>query len=94
MNRTEIEQAIKEHLGEYGIRQVGVFGSYARGEERPHSDIDIYYKYNGLLSAWKLVHIKATLEQKIGKKIDLVSEASLHNERLKQYIFNDLKMLT
>jgi predicted nucleotidyltransferase len=47
----QILQAQKPYLAErYGVTEIGVFGSYVRGEQRPDSDLDILIEVVGLLT--------------------------------------------
>lgn len=76
----------------YNPKRLGVFGSYARGENTTESDIDILYSFNASLSVFSLVKIKEQLENVLGRKVDLVSERYI-NEKLKKNIENDLKII-
>jgi predicted nucleotidyltransferase len=77
----------------YGPERIGLFGSFARGEEHPESDIDILVKFKETISLLDLVRIHNELSQKLGKKIDLVTEPSLKNERFKKHIYKDLRII-
>ena len=74
------------------VELLGVFGSSARGEERPDSDIDLlvrFSKRNGLLDH---IRLERELGELLGKKVDLVSEAAL-SPYLKERILNELKVV-
>jgi predicted nucleotidyltransferase len=45
MSREEIETALVSILDKYGVRKIGLFGSYARGEERTDSDLDVLVEF-------------------------------------------------
>ena len=70
--------------------RIGIFGSYARGEQTADSDLDILIKFEQRISLLKLVQIEQELSDKLGLKVDLVTENSLKNPRLKQYIEQDV----
>jgi len=72
--------------------RIGIFGSAARGENTEKSDIDILYQLKNAVGLLNIVRIKDSLEEKLNKKVDLVSEKYIHPE-LKPYIMNDLKMI-
>ena len=72
--------------------KIGVFGSAARGTETDNSDIDILYQLENAIGLFSLVRIKDSLEKKLHKKVDLVSEKYVH-PKLKPYIMNDLKII-
>lgn len=72
--------------------KIGIFGSYSRGENTEESDIDILYSFEKPIGLFKLIGIKDDLEQKLNKKVDLVSEKYAH-PKLKPMILNDLKVI-
>lgn len=78
------------YLMPYHPARIRVFGSYARGENKKGSDLDILIKFKGRVSLLKLVQIEQELSEKLGIQIDLVTENSLKNPRLKKYIEKDL----
>lgn len=83
---------IIEILKPYNPKRIGLFGSVARNEETATSDIDILYNFNTPISLFTKFDIIEELQLKLHKKIDLVSENSVH-PKLKTYIYNDLKMI-
>ena len=93
MDRGEINLTIIDYLRPYGPERIGIFGSYARKEETPDSDIDILVKFKETLSLLDLSKIHRELSLLLGKEVDLVTESSVRNERLKKYIYNDLKII-
>jgi predicted nucleotidyltransferase len=93
MQRSEINFNIINYLRPYGPERIGIFGSYARSEETPTSDIDILVKFKETLSLLDLAKIHRELSQILGKEVDLVTESSVKNERLKKYIYTDLKII-
>jgi predicted nucleotidyltransferase len=93
MQRSEININIINYLRPYGPERIGIFGSYARLEETPDSDIDILVKFKETLSLLDLAKIHRELSQILGKEVDLVTESSVKNERLKKYIYTDLKII-
>ena len=72
--------------------RIGIFGSVAREENTENSDIDILYQLKDTIGLFNIVRIKDSLEEKLNKKVDLVSEKYIHPE-LKPYIMNDLKII-
>jgi len=56
-----------------GITKAGIFGSYARGEHRKRSDIDILVEIRDKkMSLLGFIHVKHELEDALKKKVDLV----------------------
>ena len=71
-----------------------MFGSWARGENRPESDLDILIKLNKPVSLLTFVRMQRELSEMLDVTVDLVSEGGLKNERLRQYVFQDLKLIS
>lgn len=67
----------KEMKNEYGLVKIGLFGSYARGEERENSDIDLAIELRCKNSFRSFFALKNRLEKKFGKKVDMGIESSL-----------------
>ena len=63
----------------YGIADLKVFGSRARGTERPDSDIDVLYTLRpGRKLGWEIEQLADELARLFGRPVDLVSQRSLH----------------
>lgn len=86
-------RANKEELYKrYNIKSMGIFGSYARGEETPESDIDILVEYEITPSLFELIDLEIKLEEYMNKKIDLVEKYSI-KKGLENYILNEVVYL-
>ena len=61
------------------VLKAWLFGSYARGEETPWSDMDILVQYdrNQPIGLLKIVSMQADLEDLLGREVDLVEEGTL-----------------
>lgn len=94
MASKHINQIIVNHLKKYNAEKIGIFGSYARSEEDQESDIDILVKFKKTFSLLELIRIENELSSKLGKKVDLVTEDSIQNLKLKDYINRDLITLS
>jgi uncharacterized protein len=71
--------ALAELCRTYGIARLWVFGSTARGEAGPDSDIDLLYELiPGRCLGWEIVDLVAKLEGIFGRPVDLVSRGSIH----------------
>ena len=92
MTEQEIFSIIVDYLKQYPIQQIGVFGSFARGEQQEDSDIDILVSYKKTIDLFTLAKIHRELGEKLNRKIDIVTEKYLH-PRLKASIQKDLKIL-
>ena len=61
----------------HGARNVRIFGSMARGEARPDSDLDVLVSLEAGRSVLDLVAIKQDLEDLLGRAVDVVTEAAV-----------------
>jgi predicted nucleotidyltransferase len=73
----ELKETILGILRPYGVRRVAIFGSYARGEAGPGSDIDILVRFARPKSLFELVGIEEELEQALHLKVDLLTEKAV-----------------
>jgi hypothetical protein len=79
-------------LKRQGVTKAALFGSFARGEARRKSDIDILVKLRKGTSLFDFAGLKLELEEKIGKKVDLVTYGSI-KPRLRDIILRDEKII-
>lgn len=70
-------QQINDILALNDVAYAGLFGSFARGQENEQSDIDILVRFSKPKSLLDMVHIQRLLSEKVGRKIDLVTEGAL-----------------
>ena len=68
-----IQKVVRDVVKEYDIKEAYLFGSYARGEETPQSDIDLRFLCGKTLRIQDLYHIEKELEKKLGKSIEIIS---------------------
>jgi len=64
----------------YGLRVVEIFGSYARGEQRSESDIDLLVDILKPISLLELVGAEIYLSEILGVKVELVPKRSVREE--------------
>lgn len=72
-----------------GVNYLGLFGSFARGEETPESDVDLLVDFNETKSLFDLARLKISLQENLGKKVDISLRGSL-KKSLEPYILQDL----
>jgi uncharacterized protein len=72
----------------YGIRNVRVFGSFARGEDRPNSDIDLLVDLDAGRSLLDLIAAKQDLEDLLGRSVDVITARSL-SSYVRDSVLND-----
>lgn len=62
----------------YGVKNVRVFGSRARGDSLPDSDLDLLVDYGDHMSLFDVIRLEQELEDLLGLRVETVSETSLH----------------
>jgi predicted nucleotidyltransferase len=80
-------------LKEFHPQRIGIFGSYAREENTPESDLDILVKFKNGITLLQLIKLENDLSEKLGIKVDLVTEGALTNKKLRKYIQKELKII-
>jgi len=90
--REDILNIIRKHFKylrkEYHVGRVGVFGSFARGDITPTSDVDVLISFTSPIG-WEIVDVKDFLEEKIGRKVDVVCAGGL-KPKVKKNIMEDI----
>ena len=73
-------QTIREYFATQPVLKAWLFGSYARGEETPESDVDILVKFdhdNAIIGLMEYVRIMMGLSERLGKEVDVVEDGTL-----------------
>jgi len=75
----------------YGIARLWIFGSTARGEARPDSDVDLLYEVApGSRLGWEIVDLIDELAVIFGRPVDLVARRSVH-PLIREAVLSDAK---
>ena len=74
---TPFDAQILTYMKAHGAERIGVFGSYARGEARPDSDLDLLVWFNKQQSLLGLIRMERELSELTGVKIDLLTEQAI-----------------
>jgi hypothetical protein len=69
---------VREVGERHGIRNIRVFGSFARGQAGPDSDLDLLVEYVPGRSGFAFVDFCEKVEELLGRRVDVVTEKSLH----------------
>ena len=75
-----IINTIRDYFATQPVLKAWLFGSYARGEENPESDVDILVKFdhdNATIGLFQYCHIMNELSERLGKQVDLVEDGTL-----------------
>jgi predicted nucleotidyltransferase len=62
---------------EYGVSEIGFFGSYVEGKRKESSDIDILVEFQQAIDLFSFVHLKNHLSELLGANVDLVMKKAL-----------------
>jgi len=76
---------LKKIFHGHGVVRAYVFGSYARGDQRPDSNIDFLVEFESSRSLFDQIDLEQALEEASGRKVDVVSVGGLR-PRLKPFI--------
>lgn len=71
-NIETIKKQILPILNAHEIKRAAVFGSFARGDNKKGSDVDILIEFEKRKGFFSFIALKLELEKKLGKKVDLV----------------------
>lgn len=89
-NIEEVLKKYKEELVEkYSVKEIGLFGSYVRGEQKKRSDVDVMVEFNEAPDLLKFLEMERYLESILGLKVDLVRKKAIREE-LKDIILNEV----
>jgi len=77
----EIKRTLSAHRNElterFSVKEIGVFGSFVRGEQSGDSDLDMLVEFEKPVGFFKFLELEEHLELLLGTKIDLVSRKAL-----------------
>lgn len=84
MKLEEIKETLKKHKKElqenFKIKNIGIFGSYVRGEQKEASDVDILVEFYETPDLLKFIELERYLEEILGVKVDLVRKQAIREE--------------
>jgi predicted nucleotidyltransferase len=89
----EIKEKIQERRDnlrkQFGVTEIGLFGSYVRAEQSESSDVDILVELEKPIGFFKFLELEEYLEELIGLKVDLVTKKAL-KPAIGRYILDEL----
>jgi uncharacterized protein len=92
MKRAEVLRILHEKRGElaekYGVKSLALFGSVARDEARPGSDVDLLVEFNRPVGLFAFIGLQQFLESVLNCKVDLGTPRSL-KPRLKESVLQE-----
>jgi len=87
----QIAKIVVPILKRNGVVKAGIFGSYARGEEKKRSDVDMLVKFKG--SLLDLVRIERELKTVLRKNIDLLTYGSISPYLKEQILKEEVRII-
>lgn len=95
-NVEEIKNILKKHKKtiekQFKVKELGIFGSYVRGEHADKSDIDLLVEFYEPVGFFTFLDLEEYLEGLLGIKVDLVSKKAL-KPRIGKYILEELVLV-
>jgi predicted nucleotidyltransferase len=89
----EIKQKIIPILKKHNVTRAGIFGSFARGEQKKRSDVDILVKVKKEMDLIDFIRLKNTIEKSIRRKIDLVEYECIRPELEKRILKEEIPII-
>lgn len=80
----DIKKTVNKIAHQYGIEKVYLFGSYARGEANPNSDVDLRIDKGELKGLFQLSGFYLDLEESLNTKVDVLTTDSLDDDFLQR----------
>lgn len=75
---TDISTAASRVLAQYDVSEAYLFGSFARGEQTPNSDIDLRLVCGNAMTFGTLYELSHELERELGRKVEIVTNPPEH----------------
>lgn len=83
--------ALKPELHErFGVSEIGVFGSWVRGEQRLYSDIDLLVEFDRPVGLFEIMELEECLQEVFGYKVDIAVKRSLR-QYIGQHILREVE---
>lgn len=77
----EIKETLQKHKGEfkeqYGLKEIGIFGSYVRGEQNEKSDLDVLVELENPIGFVRFFKLENALSQLLGVQVEIVTKKAL-----------------
>ena len=89
----KIKKSAINLMKKYGVKKAGIFGSYARKENRENSDIDILIDIKKNISLLDIIKMKIELEKILKKRVDLVEYNTIKPLIKKQILKEEIKII-
>lgn len=85
LTKEQVIQLLREHyphlVAEYGVKRIGLFGSYAKGSPNEQSDVDVVVEFERPIG-FKFIELTEYLENLFDRKVDVLTPAGLQAIRV------------
>lgn len=85
LTRTKVEQLLRDDFpdlsAKYGVRKIGLFGSFVNGEPSAKSDVDIVVEFERPIG-FRFIELPEDLEHLLGRRVDLLTPAGIRGIRI------------
>lgn len=85
LTREQVMKLLRENypylVAEYGVKRIGIFGSYAKGSPNKLSDIDVVVEFERPIG-FKFIEFVEYLEHLLGRKLDVLTPAGIQGIRI------------
>lgn len=89
---SQLREIKEEAKRKYRVRDLAVFGSVARGEQTETSDVDVLADFEDDATLFDLTGLGLFLEEKLGRKVDVVPKRSLRKE-IRDTVLHEARMV-
>jgi predicted nucleotidyltransferase len=92
MRRADVFRILTDHragLAVHGVKSLAIFGSVARDQARPDSDVDILVEFDRPIGLFEFFELQEQLEDILGRSVDLGTPSSL-KDRVRSDVLRDL----
>jgi predicted nucleotidyltransferase len=73
----------------FNVKEIGIFGSYVRGEQREESDLDVLVEFSSPIGLFRFIELEDYLSRELGVKVDLVMRDAL-KRRIRERIIGEV----
>ena len=89
----EIKEILKKQkpflMEKYGVKEIGVFGSYVKGKQKDKSDLDILVEFGRSIGFFEFLEMEEYLANILGVKVELVTKGAL-KPKIGEYILSEV----
>ena len=86
----ELRMIVSDIAKQYGVKKVALFGSYSTGKQTSESDIDLLIDKGDIKGLFMLNSFINSLQDKLGKNVDVMTYDSLDRSLIKDYLNNEI----